>query len=392
LLIAAAVIAAIAVITWLRPAPIAVNVGEVRRGSLRVTVDEEGQTRIRHRYVIGAPAEGRLLRSELEEGDRVNAQQVVARLRPPPLDPRSRAAAEARLEAARSRLRGAEAEVAKARAALSQSQRDLARARRLQEAGTLAPGERERKELEAVSREQDVEAARQAADAAQHELEAARATLLSPGLEPDSHVTSDPACSGEPCLAVRAPASGQVLRIFEESERTVAPGTPLLEIGAPEDLEIITDLLSTDAVKVRPGAPVLVEDWGGGSTLEAHVRLVEPSGFTKLSVLGVEEQRVKMIADFDTPPTGLGDGYRVEVRIVVWDGAAVLKVPTSALFRRGDDSCVFVARRGRAQRQTVSIGQRGATEAEVLSGLAPGDVVILYPSDRVDDGVRVRAL
>jgi HlyD family secretion protein len=379
-------------ILWLRPAPLPVDVGTVFRGPLRVTVDEEGQTRIRHRYVIGAPAEGRLLRSELEEGDPVDAQQVVARLRPAPLDPRSRAAAEARLEAARARLRGAGAEVAKARAALSQAQRDLARARRLQEAGTLAPGERERKELEAVSREEDVEAARQAADAAEHELEAARATLLSPGLEVDSPVTSDSACAGTPCLAVRAPVSGRVLRIFEKSERTVAPGTPLLEIGDPADLEIVADLLSTDAVKVRTGAPVLVEDWGGGSTIEAHVRLVEPSGFTKLSVLGVEEQRVKMVADFDAPSAGLGDGYRVEVRVVVWDGADVLKVPTSALFRRGSDWSVFLVRRGRAQRQTVSIGQRGATEAEVLSGLTPGDVVILHPSDRVDDGVRVHAL
>jgi HlyD family secretion protein len=182
------------------------------------------------------------------------------------------------------------------------------------------------------------------------------------------------------------------LRIFEKSERTVAPGTPLLEIGDPADLEIVADLLSTDAVKVRTGAPVLVEDWGGGSTIAAHVRLVEPSGFTKLSVLGVEEQRVKMVADFDAPSAGLGDGYRVEVRVVVWDGADVLKVPTSALFRRGSDWSVFLVRRGRAQRQTVSIGQRGATEAEVLSGLTPGDVVILHPSDRVDDGVRVRAL
>jgi len=390
-LLAATVLVCAGGLLWLLRAPaLAVDVGEVTRGPLRVTVDEEGETRIRHRYVIAAPAEGHLLRIALEEGDAVTAGEVLARLRPAPLEPRTRAAAEARLEAARARQREAAAQVAKAQAALAQADRDLARARRLHEAGTLAPGERERSELAATTRARELDAARFAADAAEHDLQVAQAALLAPGLDPEALVSADPTCGDAPCLALRAPVAGRVLRVHEESERTVAPGTPLLEIGDPSDLEIVSDLLSTDAVKVKPGDAVEVEEWGGGHPLEARVRTVEPSGFTKVSALGVEEQRVNVIADFAGPPDDLGDGYRVEVRIVVWQAPDVLRVPVGALFRCGEGWCVFRLDGGRARRTEVSIGERGAREAQLLEGLEAGARVVLHPGDRVEDGTRVR--
>jgi HlyD family secretion protein len=183
-----------------------------------------------------------------------------------------------------------------------------------------------------------------------------------------------------------------VLRVLEESERSVAPGTPLLEIGDPTSLEIVVDVLSTDAVRIEPGAAVLVEEWGGAGTLLARVRRVEPSGFTKVSALGVEEQRVNVVADFEDSVGGLGDGYRVEARIVVWEAAGVLKAPTSALFRSGEVWCVFAVEGGRARRREVSVGQRGPFESEILAGLEPGVALILHPSDQVDNGVRVRPL
>lgn len=388
--VAVALACGIALFWWLRAPAVVVDVGQVVRGPLRVTVDEEGETRIRHRYVIAAPAEGHLLRISLEAGDAVKAGEVVARLRPAPLEPRARAAAEARLQAAHSRQHEAAAQVAKAQAALAQAQRDLVRARRLHEAGTLAPGKREQSELEATSRARELEAARFAADAAEHELEVAKAALLAPGLDPGAPVSADPTCGDTPCLALRAPVAGRVLRVHEESERTVAPGTPLLEIGDPADLEIVSDLLSTDAVKVKAGDAVEVEEWGGGPPLRARVRTVEPSGFTKVSALGVEEQRVNVIADFVGPPDGLGDGYRVEVRIVVWEAPDVLSVPVGALFRCGEGWCVYRLEGGHTRRTEVSIGERGAREAQLLGGLEAGARVVLHPGDRIEEGTRVR--
>jgi HlyD family secretion protein len=377
----------------LRPEPVPVDVGRVERGALRITVDEEGRTRVRQRYVLAAPAEGRLLRIALEEGDAVAEGDVVARLQPIPLDPRTRAASEARLAAARARRREADAQVAKARASLAQAQRDSARAEQLHAAGTLSPGAREQTTLGETSRLQELEAARSAAHAAEFELEAARAVLIAAGGEAAGDRAALDSCGdAATCLALRAPVAGRVLRVLEESERSVAPGTPLLEIGDPASLEIVVDVLSTDAVKVVPGATLLVEDWGGAASLVARVRRVEPSGFTKVSALGVEEQRVNVVADFENSTGGLGDGYRVEARIVVWQADDVLKAPTSALFRRGESWCVFVVQGGRARRRDVSVGQRGPFESEILAGLEPGEAVILHPSDQVDDGVRVRSL
>ena len=390
--IAVAAVVAAALFAVLRPAPLAVDVGEVRRGPLRVTVDEEGRTRVRYRYVVAAPVDGRLLRISLEEGDGVAAGQVVAHVRPMPLDPRARASAEARLAAARARVAEAEARVAKARAGAAQAARDLVRAERLAEAGTLAPGELERRQLDAASLRREVEAARAGADAARHELEVARAALLAPDLDRELPQTADARCGDVPCLALTAPVAGRVLRVFEESERSVAPGTPLIEIGDPRDLEIVADVLSTEAVRVRPGAPVIVEEWGGDEPLAARVRRVEPSGFTKISALGVEEQRVNVIAEFDAAPESLGDGFRVEVRIVVWESEDVVVAPATALFRSGASWSVFVVEGGRARLRTVSLGHRAAFDMEVLSGLEPGERVVLHPSDQVTDGARVKPL
>jgi HlyD family secretion protein len=382
-------VAAAAGAWWLlRPAPLPVDVAAVRRGPLLVTVDEEGETRVRHRYTVAAPTTGRLLRIELDEGDAVEAGAVVARIEPAPLDPRDLAAAQARLEAAEATRAAAAARQLRAEAALAQSQRDARRAEDLFRAGTLAADAREQAKLAETSAAQEREAARFAVDAAEHEVEAARAALLATTAPLPGAATS--ACEDDhPCVRVHAPVAGRVLRVFEESERIVAAGTPLVEVGDPASIEIVVDILSTDAVRVVPGARFLVEDWGGDGALEARVRLVEPSAFTKVSALGVEEQRVNVIADLVQPEPRLGDRFRIEARIVVWEGEDVLQVPASALFRSGEAWSVFVVEGGVARLRAVRVGHQSVFEAEVTDGVAEGERVILHPSDRVGDGARV---
>lgn len=382
--VAAVVAAAIAGLLWLlRPAPLRVELGAVERGLLEVSVDEEGRTRVRQRFVVAAPVSGRLYRIALDEGDAAEAGAVVARVDPAPLDPRSLAQAEARLESAMASRREAEARVVQARATLAQADRELRRARTLAKAGTISDQDREQAELSRISRAQELDAARQSADAAAHEVEAARAVLLAAG-----GGSRDEAEKGSP-VEVYAPAAGRVLRVLEESERVVAVGTPLVEIGDPGDLEIVVDVLSADAVRIAPGAEMRLEAWGGERTLRGRVRLVEPSGFTKISALGVEEQRVNVIGDFVDPPGALGDGYRLEARIVVWRGEDVLRAPASALFRRGEGWSVFLAEDGRARLRAVEVGQRAADAVEIRGGLEAGSQVILHPTDRVADGVRI---
>jgi HlyD family secretion protein len=392
--VAAAAVAGALLLWWIwRPRPIAVDVATVRRGPMVVTVDEEGETRVRERYVVAAPTSGRLLRIALDEGDLVAAGAAVARIEPAPLDPRDLAAAEARLEAAEATRRAAAARMGRAEAALAQARRDAARTEQLHRAGTISDDAREKARLAETSAVREHEEARFAADAAAHEIEAARALLIaaSAGAPPsgDGPRPGPPCASGAPCVEARAPVAGQVLRVLEESERIVVAGTPLLEVGDPAALEIVSDLLSRDAVRVRPGARVLVEDWGGPGALEARVRLVEPSGFTKISALGVEEQRVNVVSDLVEPEPRLGDGYRVEVRVVVWEGADVVQAPASALFRAGEDWAVFVVEGGRARRRVVEVGEQGTFEAAVRDGLAEGETVVLHPSDRLRDGARV---
>jgi HlyD family secretion protein len=378
----------------MRPAPVPVEIGAASRGPLQVSVDEEGETRVRQRFVIAAPATGRLLRIALDEGDAVAVGDVLARIVPAPLDPRDRAAAEARLAAAEDAKQAAVARAALADAALAQAGRDLERAERLREAGARSDEALERARLERTRALREREAARSATAMADHEADAARAVLMaaraSRDPQPAAASPDDPCATPGVCIELHAPVAGDVLRVREESERVVPAGTPLLELGDPRSIEIVVDVLSADAVKIRPGADLWVEDWGGAKPLRATVRRVEPSAFTKISALGVEEQRVNVIGDFVDTPDGLGDGYRVEARIVVWQAEDVLRVPTSALFRHGEGWAVFVVEGGVAQQRAVTIGARGPFEAEVQDGLAPGEAVVVHPSDRVADGVRVK--
>ncbi len=375
----------------LRPSPLPVDIGRVQRGELQVTVDEDGKTRVRDRFIMTAPMAGRVERIVVHEGDAVEPGTMAARIHPLPLDPRTRAEASARLDAAQAEKQAAQARLEQAHAALEQAQRTADRARRLSAAGTFSAQERDLAELAETSAAKELEAARFAAQAAEYNVDAARAALLEPGHEDAALVGRCGGTDGA-CLELRSPIQGRVLRVTEESERIVSPGAPLVELGDPAALEIVVDVLSTDAVKIKPGAPVLVEDWGGDRTLHARVRLIEPSGFTKLSALGVEEQRVNVIADFVEPPDSLGDGFRVEARIVVWTGADVLSAPVSAVFRRGDGWSVFVVEGRVAHQRDVALGHRGSRRLEVLQGLQDGESVILHPSDEIRDGSRVAPL
>jgi HlyD family secretion protein len=275
---------------------------------------------------------------------------------------------------------------------LEQAQREGGRARHLGAKGTIAKEEREVAELEETARQKELEAATFAAKAAAYNVEASRAALMAP--DSDSSQALVAACEAQPdqCIELRAPISGKILRVPDQSARVVAAGTPLLELGDPAALEIVVDVLSADAVKVQPGALMLIQEWGGAQPLEARVRLVEPSGFTKLSALGVEEQRVNVIGDLVTTPVPLADGYRVEAQIVAWEADDVLQIPSSAIFRRVSQWNVFILQAGRARRRTIEVGHRSAAAIEVLSGLDAGATVILHPSDQVDEGVRVAPL
>ncbi|HEU5260239.1 MAG TPA: efflux RND transporter periplasmic adaptor subunit [Gemmatimonadales bacterium] len=371
-----AVLVVAGAVALLRPAPLSVDTARVARGPLQVTVDEEGETRVRDRYVVSAPVAGRVARIELREGDPVAPGAVVARVFPAPLDARAREQASARVEAAEDAQRAAGAGVAQARAALEQAQRSCRRAQDLAAKGLIAPEERERAELEEATRARELESAEFRAQAAAHDVQVARAALL--------------AETGN-AIPLRSPIRGQVLRIPERSERVVLAGAPLAELGDPAKLEIVADLLSSDAVKVKPGDAMLIEGWGGGTTLSGRLRVVEPSGFTKVSALGVEEQRVNVVGDFVDPPGALGDRYRVEIRVVVWQADDILKVPASALFRHGDGWSVFAVAEGRARRRELEVGHRTPFDAEIVQGLNEGDVVIRHPSDRIAEGVRVSA-
>ncbi|HYD46698.1 MAG TPA: HlyD family efflux transporter periplasmic adaptor subunit, partial [Terriglobales bacterium] len=291
LALVALIAAAIAAAVLMRPKPIDVEVTRVVRAPLTVTVDEEGETRVRERYVVAAPVSGRLERITLDEGAAVRAGDVVARMHPQPLDPRLAAEARAQLDAAEAARREAEAKVAQARAALTQAQRNADRARRLAKDGTISKEELEQANLEQISQQQQLAAAEHATTRAEHEVRAAEAALIASG----SRDTGSPPAGGG--IEITAPADGSVLRVFEESERVISVGTPLLSIGNPHDLEIVVDVLSKDAVLIGPGSRVIIEEWGGPNPLEARVRYVEPAGFTKVSALGVEEQRVNVIID-----------------------------------------------------------------------------------------------
>jgi len=374
----------LAVAAWLgvrllRPETVVVDAAPVTVGPLVATIGDEGQTRVRHRHIITAPLPGRLERIALEVGDSVARGMVVARLAPVPLDARSRQQAEAALEAARDLERMSTAAVAQGRIALEQAQQDLARGQELGARGGLAPADVERLQLTRDARAREVEALEARARAAVHDVQRAQSALLASGT-----------AAGAQTLLLTCPIGGRVLAIPERSERTVQAGEPLMEIGDPADIEIVVDLLSTDAVKVSPGQGLRVTGWGGDSALTGRVRRIDPAGFTKISALGVEEQRVNVIGDFDAAPGRLGDRYRVDVEVVLWQGDSVVKVPASALFRRGDGWALFTIENGRARERAVTVGHESSTETEIISGVEPGSLVIRHPTDRIRNGTRVR--
>lgn len=370
-------------VLWLRPKPTRVDVAKAVRGPLQVTVDGEGRTRVRDRYIVAAPVAGRLRRITLRRGDPVDRDQLIAQIESlplAPLDPRQRAEATGRVNAAVDAKRESDAMVQRAKASLEQARREFERCDKLVSAGVISRQELERAQTAMDVAVREYDAARSKSETAGHDVEVARAALLALNHNQRQSATT---------VKVQAPVGGRVLRVIEESERVVTAGTPLVELSNPSKLEVVIELLSTDAVKVEPGALVLIERWGGDSVLQARVRLVEPSAFTKISALGVEEQRVNVIADFTETSRTLGDAYRVEGRIVIWENNDVLKVPSSALFRHGESWSVFVVQNGKAYRQQIELGQRTAFDSEIIRGLEAGAVVIVHPSNEISEGIRV---
>jgi HlyD family secretion protein len=367
------------------PEPLSVDLARAARGPMEVTLDEDGETRVRDRFVVSAPVSGRLQRIELEPGDHVaKGETIVARLtpvEPPLLDPRARAELTAALAAAAAAADQTRAERDRAAAALERARATLRRQQALLDAGAVSRDELESSQTTVEMAEDALRAVTLAVARADQETRAARARLQAPS-------------AGGRHVEVLAPVSGIVLKRLRESEAVVPAGEGLVELGNPDQLEVIADLLSTDAVQVQPGNPVRIEQWGGDTPIAASVRRVEPAGFVKVSALGVEERRVNVVIELEDPAAAaraLGDRYRVEVRIVVWRADDVLKVPVGALFRRGKGWAVFVVREGRAILRDVGAGHRNNEEVEILQGLSAGDVVVLHPPDTLAPDARVVA-
>ena len=365
----------------LLPSAIPVELAEVRRGPLQVTVDEDGETRAHDRYLISAPVAGRVERIDLDEGDAIAEGKVVARIWPLPLSARDREEQLARIGAADARVREAQALVNAIQTTYEQATRETQRTEKLVAEGFVSPQAAEQARATQTGAQRQLEAARSRVRSSAAEAKVARAAMLALEAQPRSNAV----------FGVRAPIAGTVLRIPEKSDRVVSAGTPLLVLGNPNALEVVVDLLTTDAVKVRAGMDVLLDNWGGEHPLRARVRLVEPYAFTKVSALGVEEQRVNVVIDFVDDPGPLGDAYRVEVRIVLWSADDVLKVPASAVFRRGEGWGVFVFEGGRARLREVRVGHRGTLEVEIVSGVAAKERLLRHPSNDIRDGVRVGA-
>lgn len=384
-----ALLAAAAAFGWaLWPRPVLVDVAAVGHGPLEVTVEDEGTTRIREVYVVSAPATGKMLRSQREVGDEVVADRTVVAVIEPTdpalLDVRTQRVNEAAVEAARAAVDLAEAQVRQARSQLAFAQGDLRRADELAARQAIAERTLEKARLDVATAEAAVASAIATLEVRRRELESARARLIQPG----QAAATATGC----CVQVKAPVSGRVLKIVAESEQVVQAGAPLIEIGDPGKLEVVVDLLSRDAVRIAVGAPARIESWGGDTVLAARVRRIEPTGYTKVSALGIEEQRVKAVLDFTDPPEAwrkLGHAFRIVARITAWRGDDVLQVPLGALFRAGDSWAVFVVEGGRAKLRRVDLAERNLRGARVVSGLADGERIVLHPSDRIQDGVRV---
>lgn len=383
-----AAVALVAALVWgFMPRPVPVDVAAVSRAPLRVTIEEEGRTRVIDRYVVSAPVAGYARRIDLRVGDTVSKGEMLVDIEPlrsTVLDPRSRAEAEARMAAAQAAARAAEQNLRAAAADAEMARREFARREALALENRIAREERDRAEAAMQRSEAVHRSAAFALEVARYELQAAQAVL--------QHSAARSA--GEPSeqLAVNAPVNGRVLGIPRKSEGVVASGQALIEIGDPRALEVEVEVLSADAVRILPGMAVEFTRWGGGDALQGVVRTVEPTGFTKISALGVEEQRVLVIADIRSPADAwsrLGDGYRVEASFVLWQDDDVLQIPASALFRHDGGWAVFSVTEGRAQARRVTVGHNNGFAAEILEGLEADEQVIVHPSDAVDDGVRV---
>jgi len=370
------------------PKPVNVVTSNVKRGMFADVVEEEGKTRVKERFVISAPVAGYMRRVMLDAGDAVKKGQVVVELEPlrsVVLDPRSRAEAEAAVSAAEAALKAAEENL---KAAVAEAQYAASNLDRIQDLfkeslvsqDKLDNAEREAKRTEAIrlSSEADVRVAR-------FELDKAKSAL--------HYSAAERGTSGNHIVTVRSPSDGRVLKLHRESEGTVTAGEPLIDIGDPSYLEVKVEVLSDSAVRISPGTRVIFERWGGQFPLEGIVRTVEPEAFTKISSLGVEEQRVLVIADFTSTPENLlelGDGYRVEARFIIWEGKDILQVPANALFRKDSAWSVFTVDNGRARERNVNIGHQNGLAAEILSGLNEGEEVILYPDESIRDGTKVK--
>lgn len=375
------------IVTGLLPKPVGVEVARITRGPLTVAVLEEGKTRIRHRYIVSSPVPGYLRRVPVRAGDPIVAgETVLAVIEAAPanfLDPRARAQANAKVRTAEAAKMQSGEQLQVATSELGLARKDLDRASKLRAKGAIAVQEFDTVSNRVEMLENKKGSSEFALKVAEFELEQAKAALLQTSSAPDE--------GGEP-ITVRAPVSGFVLVVNEESARTVTAGLPIMEVGDPTDLEAEIELLSSDAVNVKPGADVSIEQWGGDELLPGKVTVVEPGGFLKVSALGVEEQRVKVRISFTDLPAGrLGDRYRVEARIVTWQGDDILQIPTGALFRRGNDWMTFVVQGSKARLTKVEVAHTNGIDAEILSGVTEGQRVILHPPDTVRDDASVTA-
>ena len=375
------------IVQGFQPQPVVVNVAQAERGPMRVTVEEEGKTRVIDRFVVSAPIAGFARRVEMDVGDLVKRGTVLVRLDPlraRVLNPRSRAEATARVAAAEASLSAAKQNVEAAATDASFRESELKRTRELFEFSTIPKQNLDQAETDSRRAQATLRSSQFSVEVARHQLEVARTALR--------YSAAQQAGRPSETVAIQSPVSGRVLKLIHESEGVVQAGQALVEIGDPRGLEVEVEVLSADAVKLTPGTRTLLERWGGEWPLEAEVRTVEPVGFTKISALGVEEQRVLVIADIVSPPEEwqrLGDGYRVEAQFVLWEEAEVLQIPGNTLFRRSDGWAVFVIEAGIARRREVTLGRRNGLAAQVLSGVQQGETLIVHPDEAIDEGVEV---
>jgi HlyD family secretion protein len=416
------------IINAFKPVPIVVQTATIDRGPLQVTVNAEGKTRIQQRFIISAPVSGRLQRVQLKEGDRVTAGSLIAQIEPLSIDtniqqtlsqlqewqaqregvntqrPKTEAIqqAQARIQTAEANQKQTQAQVAQVQATLAQANRDRDRAEQLAASGAISRNDLETKILAQITRQKELESARMADQATTAEIEVARAALSVLQQEQtdpdyllkvyDAKIASTAAelsrlRDDARRTDVTAPSPGTVLKVHRESAQFIPEGTPIVELGNTSQLEIVIDVLSSDAEKIAPGDAILINQ--GTATIAAKVQKVEPAAFTKVSALGVEEQRVNVIGRFSTAPKNLGDAYRLDTKIVIWETPDALKVPLSALYRCGQNWCVFTTENSKAKQQQITLGQRNQFEAEIKQGINQGETVILHPSDQIRDGVEI---